>query len=82
MSVQVIYDGTKVRSILEAGQLFIHITEIKEHSYDLRDLVVVLYDYKTDLSNLLMNENRLDLFDLYASLLYRTGTEAFGILSS
>ena len=35
----------------------------------------VLYDYKTDLSNLLMNENRLDLFDLYASLLYRTGTE-------
>ncbi len=33
----------------------------------------VLSDYKADITNLLMNENHLDLFDLYASLLYKIG---------
>ncbi len=32
-----------------------------------------LYDYKADIVNLLMNENRLDFFDLYASVLYKIG---------
>lgn len=32
-----------------------------------------LYEYKADITNLLMNENHLDFFDLYASLLYRVG---------
>ena len=33
----------------------------------------MIYDYKTDISKLLMNENRLDLFDLYTSLFVRIG---------
>lgn len=33
----------------------------------------VLYDYKSEIINLLMNENHLDFFDLYASILYRLG---------
>lgn len=36
----------------------------------------VLYDYKSDITNLLMSENRLDFFDLYASLLYKVGSHA------
>ncbi|MCM1047241.1 MAG: cyclic nucleotide-binding domain-containing protein [Clostridiales bacterium] len=32
-----------------------------------------MYEYKADIANLLMNENRLDFFDLYASILYRIG---------
>lgn len=36
----------------------------------------VLYDYKSDITHLLMSENRLDFFDLYASLLYRIGSHA------
>lgn len=33
----------------------------------------IFYDYKADIASLLMNENRLDLFDLYAGLLYKIG---------
>lgn len=33
----------------------------------------MLYDYKADIARLLMNENKLDFFDLYASLLYKIG---------
>ena len=36
----------------------------------------VLYDYKSEITNLLMSENRLDFFDLYASLLYKIGSHA------
>ncbi|MBD5513325.1 MAG: cyclic nucleotide-binding domain-containing protein [Lachnospiraceae bacterium] len=36
----------------------------------------VLYDYKSEIINLLMSENRLDFFDLYTSLLYKIGTHA------
>lgn len=33
----------------------------------------VFYDYKAEIASLLMNENHLDLFDLYAGLLYKIG---------
>ena len=33
----------------------------------------VFYDYKAEIAHLLMNENHLDLFDLYAGLLYKIG---------
>lgn len=33
----------------------------------------VFYDYKSDIASLLMNENHLDFFDLYTSLLYKIG---------
>lgn len=33
----------------------------------------MLYDYKADIAHLLMNENKLDFFDLYTSLLYKIG---------
>ena len=36
----------------------------------------VLYDYKSEITHLLMSENRLDFFDLYASLLYKIGSHA------
>ena len=42
--------------------------------YQVISVCRVLHDYKSELSNLLMNENRLDLFDFYASLLYRIGS--------
>ncbi len=35
-----------------------------------------LYDYKADIVNLLMSENRLDFFDLYASTLYKIGAHS------
>ncbi len=34
-----------------------------------------MYDYKADIARLLMNENRLDLFDLYTTLLFRIGQD-------
>ena len=33
----------------------------------------VFYDYKAEIASFLMNENHLDFFDLYASLLYKIG---------
>lgn len=33
----------------------------------------MLYDYKADIARFLMNENKLDFFDLYTSLLYKIG---------
>ncbi|NLL76564.1 MAG: cyclic nucleotide-binding domain-containing protein [Clostridiales bacterium] len=33
----------------------------------------IMYDYKADIARLLMNENRLDLFDLYTTLFFRIG---------
>lgn len=41
--------------------------------YQVISVCRVMYDYKSDIANLLMNENRLDLFDLYASVLYKIG---------
>ena len=31
--------------------------------------------YKSDIAQILMNKNRLDLFDLYVSLLFRLGPD-------
>lgn len=36
----------------------------------------VLYDYKSDITHLLMQENRLDFFDLYTGLIYKVGVHA------
>lgn len=44
--------------------------------YDAISVCRVLYDYKSDIINLLMSENRLDFFDLYTSLLYKVGSHA------
>lgn len=33
----------------------------------------IFYDYKAEIASLLMNENQLDFFDLYTSLLYKIG---------
>lgn len=41
--------------------------------HDIISICRVLSDYKADITNLLMNENRLDLFDLYAGLVYKIG---------
>lgn len=35
----------------------------------------IMYDYKADIAQLLMNENRLDLFDLYTTLFFRIGQD-------
>lgn len=34
----------------------------------------IFYDYQSEIANLLMNENHLDIFDLYTGLLYKIGT--------
>ncbi len=44
--------------------------------YQVISVCRVLYDYKSELTGILMNENRLDLFDFYAGLLYRIGADA------
>lgn len=44
--------------------------------YQVVSVCRILSDYRSELSGLLMNENRLDLFDFYASLLYRIGSGA------
>ena len=52
--------------------------------YQVISVCRVMDDYKSELTGLLMNENRLDLFDFYAGLLYRigTGTEDSATLST
>lgn len=48
-------------------------------SYDVYRIISVcrvMYDYKSEITNLLMSESRLDFFDLYASLLYKVGSQA------
>ncbi|MDE6844399.1 MAG: hypothetical protein K2J99_01345 [Lachnospiraceae bacterium] len=47
-----------------------------EDVYHVISVCRALYDYKSEIINLLMSENRLDFFDLYASLLYRIGSHA------
>ena len=47
-----------------------------EDIYQVISICRVLYDYKSEITNLLMSENRLDFFDLYASLLYKIGSHA------
>ncbi|MCH5261703.1 MAG: hypothetical protein J1F42_02215 [Lachnospiraceae bacterium] len=47
-----------------------------EDVYQVMSVCRVLYDYKSEITNLLMSENRLDFFDLYASLLYKVGAHA------
>lgn len=42
--------------------------------YEVFSICRVMYDYKSEITNLLMNENRLDFFDLYSSLLYKIGS--------
>lgn len=44
--------------------------------YEVISVCRVLYDYKSEITNLLMSENRLDFFDLYATLLYKVGAHA------
>lgn len=41
--------------------------------YEIFSVCRELYEYKAEIAGLLMNENKLDFFDLYASLLYRIG---------
>ncbi|MBO5209836.1 MAG: hypothetical protein J6B68_10930 [Lachnospiraceae bacterium] len=48
-------------------------------SEDVHNIISVcraLYDYKAEIASLLMNENHLDFFDLYASIIYRIGPNA------
>lgn len=54
---------------------FLHglILKASEDIYQVISICRSMFDYKSDIANLLMNENRLDLFDLYASLLYKIG---------
>ena len=47
-----------------------------EDTYQIISICRVLYDYKSEITHLLMNENRLDFFDLYSNLLYRIGSHA------
>lgn len=42
---------------------------------DIMSVCQILADYKADIAQLLMNENRLDLFDLYTSLSFRVGPQ-------
>ena len=57
---------------------FIHglILKTSEDAYQVMSVCRVLYDYKSEITHLLMSENRLDFFDLYASLLYKVGAHA------
>ncbi len=41
--------------------------------YETISVCRVMFDYKSDITRLLMNENHLDFFDLYTGLLYKIG---------
>ncbi|MDE6749385.1 MAG: cyclic nucleotide-binding domain-containing protein [Lachnospiraceae bacterium] len=46
-------------------------------SHDVRHVLSIcraMYEYKSEIAYLLMNENHLDFFDLYTSMLYRIGS--------
>lgn len=45
-------------------------------AYRIISVCRVMYDYKSEITNLLMSENRLDFFDLYVSLLYKVGSQS------
>ena len=50
--------------------------KVSQDVYSVISVCRVLYDYKSEITNLLMGENRLDFFDLYAALLYKVGSHA------
>ena len=52
------------------------ILKASEDIYQVISVCRVLYDYKSEITKLLMSENHLDFFDLYASLLYKVGSHA------
>ncbi len=47
-----------------------------EDVHSITSVCRALYDYKAEIASLLMNENHLDFFDLYASFLYKIGPNA------
>lgn len=47
-----------------------------EDIYHVMSICRVLFDYKSEITKLLMSENRLDFFDLYTSLVYKIGSHA------
>ena len=47
-----------------------------EDIYHVMSVCRVLFDYKSEITKLLMSENRLDFFDLYTSLIYKIGSHA------
>ena len=47
------------------------ILKASQDVYQVISVCRVLYDYKSEITNLLMNENHLDFFDLYAGILYK-----------
>jgi hypothetical protein len=57
----------------EPDFLFGLIMNASQDIYRIVSVCRALSDYKAELANLLMNENRLDLFDMYANLLYKIG---------
>ena len=66
------------KSVKEQNPDFLRglILRASQDAYQTASICRVLYDYKSDMAHLLMNENRLDFFDLYSDLLYRTGFQA------
>ena len=49
------------------------ILKASQDVYQVISVCRVLYDYKSEITNLLMNDNHLDFFDLYAGVLYKLG---------
>lgn len=47
-----------------------------EDVHNITSVCRALYDYKAEIASLLMNENHLDFFDLYASIIYKIGPNA------
>lgn len=45
-----------------------------QDAYQVISVCRALHEYQADITNLLMNENRIDFFDLYASILYKIGS--------
>jgi hypothetical protein len=57
----------------EPDFLFGVIMNASQEIYHIVSVCRALNDYKADLAGLLMNESALDLFDMYANLLYKIG---------
>lgn len=61
---------------LDADFLLGLLLRASQDVYETVSVCRAMYDYKSDVTSLLMNANQLDLFDFYAEILYKIGSHA------
>ncbi|MDD6810310.1 MAG: hypothetical protein PUD93_00330 [Lachnospiraceae bacterium] len=67
---------TNTSSAKDADFLLGLLLKGSEDIHSITSVCRAMFDYKSEIASLLMNENHLDFFDLYASVLYKIGPNA------